>query len=81
MSVYTTVFAGSTPVGAILMGWIASRYGVAEAMTLGGVICTVIGLSAYVWVRRSRAETIIAARNRPTTIPGASPQPSGARTQ
>ena len=68
MSVYTTVFAGSTPIGALLMGWIASQYGVAESIILGGVVCTAIGLTAYAWVRRSRAEEIIAAKVRPAAM-------------
>ena len=62
MSVYTTVFAGSTPIGALLMGWIASQYGVAESIILGGVVCTAIGLTAYAWIRRNRAEEVIAAK-------------------
>jgi MFS family permease len=75
MSVYTTVFAGSTPVGALLMGWIASQYGVAESMVLGGVVCSVIGVTAFAWIRRNRAQEIITARVKPAAI-GAAAQPS-----
>ena len=71
MSVYTTVFAGSTPVGGLLMGWIASRFGIVEAMVLGGVACAIVGFGAFAWVRRSRAETVIAARTKPWSIPAA----------
>ena len=60
MSVYTTVFAGSTPFGGLLMGWIASRYGVDVSLAAGGVACAVIGLAAFVWVRRIRARSAIA---------------------
>jgi MFS family permease len=79
MSVYTTVFAGSTPIGALLMGWIASQYGVAESIILGGVVCTAIGLTAYAWVRRNHAEEVIAAKVRPAAMAGAAVQPGGAR--
>jgi hypothetical protein len=38
MSVYTTVFAGSTPIGGLTMGFIAARFGVAEAFAVGGIV-------------------------------------------
>jgi MFS family permease len=78
MSVYTTVFAGSTPVGALLMGWIASQFGVAESMILGGLVCSVIGVTAFAWIRRNRAQELITARAKPGVI-GAAAQPSAAR--
>ncbi len=53
MSVYTTVFVGSTPVGGLLMGWIASRYGVEVSLAVGGVACaSSSALVAYWWLRR-----------------------------
>ena len=36
MSVYTTVFAGTTPIGGLLFGWLASAAGVALASRSGG---------------------------------------------
>ncbi len=78
MSVYTTVFAGSTPVGGLLMGWIASRFGVAEAMALGGIACTVIGFAAYGWVRRRRITLATGTRGQPA-MAGASTASVGAR--
>ena len=74
MSVYTTVFAGSTPVGGLLMGWVASRYGVAESMALGGAVCLVIGLAAFAWLRRIRADALIAARVTPASLASAGAQ-------
>lgn len=62
MAVYTTVFAGSTPVGGLLMGYVASRFGIAEAMVLGGIVCTVIGGAAFVWLRRTGAAAAISGR-------------------
>jgi MFS family permease len=61
MSVYTTVFAGSTPIGGLLMGYIASRFGVGEAFLVGGVVCAAVGVAAGVWLRRMGR----AARTRP----------------
>jgi MFS family permease len=52
MSVYTTVFVGSTPIGGLLMGWIASRYGVEVSLAVGGIACVVLGLIAVLWLRR-----------------------------
>jgi MFS family permease len=54
MSVYTTVFVGSSPIGGLLMGWIASRFGVEVSLAIGGVACVVLGLIAFGWLRRIR---------------------------
>jgi MFS family permease len=51
MSVYVTVFAGSTPVGGLLMGWIASQFGVAVSLAAGGIACLVIGAVGLAWLR------------------------------
>jgi MFS family permease len=51
MSVYTTVFAGSTPIGGLLFGWLASVAGVALAVAVGGIGAVVAGLGAFLWVR------------------------------
>ena len=52
MSFYTTIFAGSTPIGGLLMGAIASGLGIEVAMGIGGVLSLVVGLGAYAWTRR-----------------------------
>ena len=54
MSVYTTVFAGSVPVGGLLMGAIASRWGVPLALMIGGVLSLAVGVGGWVWLRRIR---------------------------
>jgi hypothetical protein len=38
MSVYTTVFAGSSPVGGLLAGALAAAAGVAAALLVGGLV-------------------------------------------
>jgi hypothetical protein len=53
MSVYVTVFAGSTPVGGLLMGWIASEFGVDVSLAAGGIACVAIGVVGLAWLRSS----------------------------
>ena len=52
MSVYTTIFAGSTPIGGPLMGGLASAFGVAVSLAIGGVLSAVVGIGAFAWIRR-----------------------------
>jgi predicted MFS family arabinose efflux permease len=54
MSVYTTVFAGSVPVGGLLMGAIASAWGVPFALLIGGILSLAVGLGGWAWLRRIR---------------------------
>jgi MFS family permease len=56
MSVYTTVFAGSTPFGALIAGAIAGAAGVAVALAVGGIASIGTGLLAY-----RRAQTLDAS--------------------
>jgi hypothetical protein len=55
ISVYTTVFVGSSPVGALLVGWIASGYGVETSLAVSGIACGLVGIAAIAWLRRIRA--------------------------
>jgi len=55
MSVYMTIFVGSTPIGSLIMGAIASSYGTDIAVSLGGALSAVAALYAIVWLRRIRA--------------------------
>jgi MFS family permease len=52
MSVYTTVFSASMPVGGLLMGVLASRLGILEAIAIGGVLSLAAGIAALIWYRR-----------------------------
>jgi MFS family permease len=52
MSVYTTVFSASMPVGGIVFGALASNLGSSFAIGVGGVLTLLIGLGAIAWGRR-----------------------------
>jgi len=52
MSVYTTVFAGSTPIGGLLIGSIASTYGTPAAIGFGGAVSAIAAVVAGAWVLR-----------------------------
>jgi MFS family permease len=52
MSVYTTVFAGSSPFGNLLTGAIAAAAGIAVAILAGGVLSLAVVAAAVWWVRR-----------------------------
>ena len=78
MSFYTTIFAGSTPIGGLLMGAIASSLGIEIAMAIGGALSLVVGAAAYLWIRRRALDRPIRPGNLPATAPGAARGPSGA---
>jgi MFS family permease len=52
LAVYATVFAGSTPIGGLAFGALASAIGPALAVTVGGVVALAVGLGAGVWAWR-----------------------------
>jgi len=52
MAVYTTIFAGSTPIGGPLMGGIASGIGIAFSVALGGLLAFLVGIGAAGYIRR-----------------------------
>ena len=54
MSVYTTTFAGSVPAGGLLMGWIASTWGVPLALLVGALVTLAIGFGGWLWLARIR---------------------------
>jgi MFS family permease len=53
LGVYLTVFAGSTPVGGLFAGWLASSFGTPVALAVGGGVSALVALGAMVWVIRS----------------------------
>jgi predicted MFS family arabinose efflux permease len=56
MSVYTTVFSASVPTGGLVMGAVASAFGAAMAIAIGGALTVLIGLGALIWGRRGAFE-------------------------
>jgi MFS family permease len=52
ISVYTTVFVGSTPLGGLFVGWLASTYGVPASLAVSGSACIVTALFVFAWLRR-----------------------------
>jgi MFS family permease len=61
MSVYTTVFAGSTPIGGLLAGALASAYGVPVSIAVGGAGSLIVGLVGFAWYRRIRSTALLSA--------------------
>ncbi len=47
VSFYTMFFLGMMPWGSLLLGWIASKAGVPEAVMIGGSVCVLAALTAY----------------------------------
>jgi MFS family permease len=64
MSLYTTVFAGSVPAGGLLMGWIASSWGVPLSLMVGAILSLIVGLAAWPWLARIRRNQRAARANR-----------------
>ena len=58
MSVYTTVFAGSTPIGGLFAGWLASATTVSASLVIAGVLTVATGFVAIAWLGRIRARGI-----------------------
>jgi len=71
MSVYTTIFAGSTPIGGPIMGAIASVAGIAVSLAIGGLLSVGIGIAAFARLRRLGLD-------RPVDMPPATAYASGA---
>ena len=72
MSVYTTVFAGTTPIGSLLAGGLASRLGVGPTLVLAGAVTAGSTVVAALWATRRRrlplwtAPGVVADRARAT---------------
>ncbi len=62
MSVYTTVFVGSAPLGNIAVGAIAAMLGIATALAIGGLVALVCVVLGAAWAIR---RTDIALRSLP----------------
>ncbi len=60
MSVYTTVFSASVPVGGIAVGALATALGVPLTVGIGGALTLGVGVWALVWYRRIAQHSIAA---------------------
>jgi MFS family permease len=80
MSVYTTVFSASMPIGGLLMGVIASSLGILEAVAIGGVLSLVCGIGALGWYLRLRrnGDATAAATVVPVAVQSTEPSTSAA---
>jgi len=57
MSVYSMVFTGTAPFGALMMGWLASVTPIRVALGIAGSVCLMVPIGALLFVRgRERAE-------------------------
>jgi len=72
MSVYTTVFAGSSPFGGLAMGSIAASLGAEVALFVGGFVSFIAGLAGIAWYRRLRASDRIPSLVRTSEAHGTS---------
>jgi MFS family permease len=54
LSLYTLLFAGSTPIGGALTGWLADSWGIRDALGIEAAICIVAALGglAWTWLRK-----------------------------
>jgi MFS family permease len=59
VSVYTTVFVGSTPIGGLLIGWLASSFGVDVSLVVAGTACVLAGTVSLAWLRRIRGADLL----------------------
>ncbi|MED4602062.1 MFS transporter [Paenibacillus validus] len=57
MSIYSLVFAGSTPIGNFFAGYAADRYGASGAFMLCGGICLTLCLG-IIWMFRRKASSV-----------------------
>lgn len=54
MSLFAMVFAGATPIGALLTGTVANLYGARAAMAVGALPCALIAAYAWLAIRPAR---------------------------
>lgn len=65
MGIYTMVFMGSSPIGALLAGWLAEMTSVRGAMLLGAAGLAIVGATAAMALRRvNRRATATASADR-----------------
>lgn len=65
MSVYTMMFVGMSPFGALVAGYAAARFGAPSAVATGGLLCLIVSFlfARYLPILRASARREIAARD------------------
>jgi len=58
MALYILVFLGTTPLGALAVGWWAERYGAESAIWLGGLASLLAALVGLIWQLRHHGERL-----------------------
>jgi MFS family permease len=58
MALYILVFLGTTPLGALAVGWWAERYGAESAIWLGGLASLLAALAGLTWQLRHHGEQL-----------------------
>jgi MFS family permease len=62
MSVFTTVFAGSTPIGGLATGALASGYGIQAAIITGGLLSVIVAVMGAIYaIRHPKAVAVTQA--------------------
>ena len=72
MAVYSTVFMGSTPIGALIAGTISERAGVVPSLIVGGTVVGLVAMSLSWAARTARVATPPVARAADASPPHAS---------
>jgi len=78
MSVYTTVFAGSSPIGNGMTGGVGGLWGTPAALVMNGAMCFVAQAVAAVAILRGHIRVDGDGRGRGSGTPGPAPVPTGA---
>jgi predicted MFS family arabinose efflux permease len=56
LSLYTLLFAGTTPIGGAVTGWLADRWGIQSAVAIEACVCLAAVLCGGLYLRSRRPE-------------------------
>jgi len=66
MALYVLVFLGTTPIGALLTGWLSEHFGARSGVWVGGAASLLVAIAALTWqLRRSQSRLGLRFRPRP----------------
>jgi predicted MFS family arabinose efflux permease len=69
MALYTLILQGSTPLGALLVGWLAQHLGARAALLAGGLMSLAAAVVALILRRRRRPGPVPAPGPAPASTP------------